>query len=453
MTFRAEMNTVCVMPDIACPETLAGPRPPFWRTAWPEIGATDPDSLRRRKSAVRVGHLAMIFLVFIADASTPIVFPSDYSPLVLVALLVAGILYVLWNIVGTRGLVTLVLWEGKDAPSLSLRQPRCGALLFFAVQMGMAAFIYCLSDHGRFPNLAWLILLPPVAYAVFILEWPGIVSISLLMLATVTLSIHRWHGWPFPGYAALAFSFALLFTVVFSMLAVQAEKARHAVQRLAAELSEANRRLREYAVQAEELSATRERNRIAREIHDSLGHYLTVANVQLEAARALAPTDPAQALDAAGKAQAFIQEGLQDVRRSVASLRSLPLDNKSLTQALQELVNLTNAESPAADFSVAGIPRKLPPPAELSLYRAAQEGLTNARKHANAKHLHVRMNYQAERSVSLSVQDDGNGATLGPDQSGFGLRGLRERAQLLGGSLEIQTAPNAGFLLRFEVPA
>lgn len=441
------------MPDTSPQDTALNRAQPFWRTAWPEIGPADSDSRRRRKLAVRVGHFAMVLLVFAATASMPLVFPSDYPAPTLAAFLAADVLYVWWNIMGTRGLVTLVLWDGNEAPPLALRRPKCGVPFFFMVQMGLATFIYCLADHGRFPNLTWLVLLPPVAYAVFILEWRGIATISLLMLLTVALSIHRRNGWAIAGYAALAFSFAVLFTIVFSMLAVQAEKARNEVQRLAAELREANRRLREYAVQAEELSATRERNRIAREIHDSLGHFLTVANVQIEAARALAPTDPGRAREATGKAQAFIQEGLQDIRRSVAALRSSPLDQKSLIQALPELLGATGADSLAAELVVLGTVRSLPSPVELSLYRAAQEGLTNARKHSNAKHAWVTLDFQNEHSVTLSVQDDGIGAASGPDQSGFGLRGLRERAQLLGGSLNTRTAANTGFLLKFEVPA
>jgi len=395
----------------------------------------------------------MIFLVWVATGSTPLVFPADYPVWALVGLLVAGLVYPVWNILGSRGLVVLVLAEGSTAPSPALRRPQGGPLPFFILQMGLASFIYCLSDHGRSPNLAWLILLPPIAYAVFLLEWPGIATVSSLMLGTVALSMHRWHGWTATGYAALAFSFAVLFTIVFSILAVQSEKARNEVQRLATELSEANRRLREDAIQAEELSATRERNRIAREIHDSLGHFLTVANMQLEAARALETTDPVQARGAVGKAQAFIQEGLADIRRSVAALRSGPLDNKPLAAAVQELVNLANAESPEADFAVLGTPRKLAPPVELSLYRAVQEGLTNARKHAHAQHLHVRLDFENPQAVTLLVEDDGVGLAAGQVRVGFGLRGLRERAQLLGGRLEVQTAPSAGFRLRFEVPA
>lgn len=440
------------MPDTHGQEKPAPVKLPFWRTAWPDIAGGDSGSLRRRKFAVRAGHLAMAVLVFAAAVSTPLAAPTDYSLPQMAGLVAGCLLYIGWNILGTAGVVTLVLGGTDDTPSFSIRQPKMGILPFFLFQIGLATAIYCLADHGRVPNLIWLVLLPPVAYAVFILEWRGIATISVLMLAVLVLGFRRWHDWSFAVYGGLAFSFAVLFTIVFTMLAVQSEKARNEVQRLATELREANRRLREYAVQAEELSATRERNRIAREIHDSLGHFLTVANVQLEAARALAPLDAARALEAAGKAQSFIQEGLQDVRRSVAALRSSPLDNKSLAQALQELVDHTGTEPPAANLTIQGTPRLLPSPVELSLYRAAQEGLTNARKHAQAKQVRVRLEFTSQ-TVAMAVADDGAGATTTADGGGFGLRGLRERAHLLGGTLKIDTAPGAGFRLQFEVPA
>ena len=441
------------MTDTSHVETTVEREQPFWRTAWPEIGATDPESLRRRKLAVRAGHVAMIFMVFVAAGGAPIAMPADYTSWQIAGLAVAGALYVWWNVIGMKGVVALVLWERAEPPSIELRQPDCGAFVFFFIQLGLAGFIYLVSDRGRVPNLAWLALLPPVAFSVFILEWRAIATVSALMFLVLVLSFHRWHGWHYAGYAGLAFSFAVFFTIVFSMLAVQSERARNEVQRLAAELRVANCRLREYAVQAEELSATRERNRIAREIHDSLGHFLTVTNVQLEAARALWPTDPVRAQEAVQKAQAFTQEGLQDIRRSVASLRNSPLDSRPLAQALQDLVSAGGPDKPAAKFAVLGKPRNLSSPVELSLYRAAQEGLTNARKHANAERVEMVLDFQAAQTISLRVHDDGIGTADHARSGGFGLRGLRERAQLLGGTLEIETAPNAGFTLKFQVPA
>jgi len=87
------------------------------------------------------------------------------------------------------------------------------------------------------------------------------------------------------------------------------------------------------------------------------------------------------------------------------------------------------------------------------LYRAAQEALTNAQKHSSAEHVRVALDFRVEKIVALCVRDDGVGAADHAGRGGFGLRGLRERAQLLGGTVAIETAANAGFRLKFEVPA
>lgn len=273
------------------------------------------------------------------------------------------------------------------------------------------------------------------------------------MVVFLAVSAFRWQGWTYPVAAGtVAFSFAVLFTLVFSLLAVHSERSRNDVQRLANALEAANQRLREYAVQAEELAVTRERNRIAREIHDSLGHYLTVVNMQLEAARTLEASNPVGARAAIAKAQAFTLEGLQDIRRSLTSLRASPLDNKPLPQVLQDLA-VTNSEAGLpAEFELQGTPRRLVSLAELALYRAAQEGLTNACKHAQASRVRLILNFQATGKTSVIVQDNGLGATLQKTTSGFGLLGLRERAQLLGGTVQVESNPKAGFTLKFEVP-
>jgi signal transduction histidine kinase len=207
--------------------------------------------------------------------------------------------------------------------------------------------------------------------------------------------------------------------------------------------------LREYAAQAEDVATVKERNRLAREIHDSLGHYLTVINVQIGAARTVMENDPARAIDALGKAQALTQEGLIDVRRSVSALRSAP-ESGPLSKTVAGLLEEYRAGGIAATLVVNGAPRPLAPQAELTLYRAAQEGLTNARKHARATHLQVTLDYGNADKVRLVVEDDGSGSDdIG---GGYGLLGVRERAQLLGGAVSIRTMPGQGFALEVEVP-
>lgn len=420
--------------------------------AWPAITPNDSDSLRRRKFAVRAGHLAMIIMIMVTVGSAMAADPANFSAASLTLLGMASVSYILWNLVGTKGIVALVFWEKAAPPPVETRVPRCGALTYFTVQIALAGLVYLTADKGHIPNLIWLVLLPPVAYAVFLLEWRGFTVVSFLMIAFLAASAYRWQGMTYAIFGTVAFSFAVLFTLVFSLLAVHSERARSEVQRLATELEAANHQLREYAVQAEELAVTRERNRIARDIHDSLGHYLTVVNVQLEAARALESSNPVQARAAIAKAQAFTQEGLQDIRRSLASLRASPLDDKSLTDSLQELVSTSNGAGLSAEYELQGTPRPLASPAELSLYRAVQEGLTNARKHAQAGRVRVILNFQAVDKTSVIVQDNGLGAALEKASGGFGLLGLRERAHLLGGTVQVESRPNAGFTLKLEVP-
>ncbi|MGQ9599824.1 MAG: sensor histidine kinase [Anaerolineae bacterium] len=259
-------------------------------------------------------------------------------------------------------------------------------------------------------------------------------------------------------WAALEFAMALVFVPLFSEVVVREHQAR-------AELAEAHRRLSEYAVQVEDLATAQERNRLAREIHDSLGHHLTAIHVHLEAVHTLLDDQPAQGQDAtfaapsaalrAGlmtsldRAQALTREALAEVRRSVAALRASPLEGRSLPEALALVVDECRRAGIPTGLVVKGAPRPLPPPVKQALYRAAQEGLTNARKHARASQAEVTLDY-GDEGVRLTIQDNGVGAVA--TDGGFGLLGVRERAHLLGGRVELRTAPGEGFMLHVEVP-
>lgn len=426
----------------------------FLATVWPVTLPTDSEFQRRKKLAVRSGQLAMVVMVLAAVGATVAGQFHQLTSQQIAGLTVASLLYVGWSLRGMRDAVRLSLWERGAAPgSLESAGARWSSALYFAVQLGLAALMYYWGDQGRALPTLWLVLLPPVAHGVILLRWPGITLVSALSMAILLGSAVRWHGWDWVPIAALEFGFAVVFTLVFTLLAVSSEKARGEVQRLAGELTEANRKLREYAVQAEELAATRERNRLAREIHDTLGHYLTVVNVQIEAARALQERDLTRMRDALAKAQSLTQEGLREIRNSVAALRASPLDNKPLAEALRQVVDENRAAGLSVEMQVLGEPRSMSPQAELTLYRAGQEGLTNVRKHAQATTVRLALDYRDASRVCLGVSDNGAGAAnTGGATSGFGLLGLRERAHLLGGEVRVRTAPGAGFVLEVEVP-
>jgi signal transduction histidine kinase len=409
---------------------------------------TDAGQRERKQQAVRGGQLAMVILVLAAVAGALAADGERFEWWRTLALAGLGILYILWNLQGTRDVVRLVL-EEADTPQPAAATGEC--LRYFGVQFLLAGLIFHLGNLGHANTLLWLVLLPPVAHSIILLSRAGIMVVCLASIALLAANVVRWEGWAAVPYGTLAFSFAVLFTLVFTQLAVSAERARSQVQRLAEALARANAKLRAYAVQAEELSAIRERNRLAREIHDSLGHYLTVVNVQLEAARALWETDPARARTAVQQAQTLNLEGLQGIRRSVAALRASPLDGKTLGQALEQLAGETTGAGLRVDWRLLGTARPLSPAAELTFFRAAQEGLTNVRKHARTSGACLQLDFSAARSTRLTVRDEGGGAPADVG-GGFGLLGLRERALLLGGAATVQTAPGQGFTLQVEVP-
>lgn len=229
----------------------------------------------------------------------------------------------------------------------------------------------------------------------------------------------------------------------------QTELARRHNQYLVTALESAQHQLQTLAV-------AEERNRLAREIHDGLGHYLTATTMQLQRAKALlentaTATQASTALEALGKAETLLQEALVDVRRSVAALRTAPGYGQPLAAAIKQLVEQAQASAGLeAQFNGQGAPRALDSQAELTLYRAAQEGLTNVCKHARATRVAVVLCFEPG-NVRLSIDDNGQGQ--GATTSGYGLLGLRERVQLQDGTVAIDSQPGRGFRLVVEIPA
>ena len=425
-----------------------GPLPEAARDA---PAASGSDFHRRKVLAVRGVQLAMVTMVAVAIAGALVTGAHKLPALRLTALILVGVAYIIWSLYGSRDAVRFALWRhGVAPPPPWPPSGRLRPVLHLAVQFVLAETMTWLAGPASVLGMLWLVLLPPIGQSILFLRWPGIVAVSLLSMALHTFNVASWHGWGPVPLALPGFTVAVLFTLAFTQIAVSAEKARGEVERLADELGNANGKLREYALQAEELSATRERNRVAREIHDSVGHCLTVVHVQLEAARTTFERDPAQALDALGKAQKVAHAGLQDIRRSVAALRVSPLHNRPLTDAIGQLASESQAAGLITELAVLGQARALSPQVELTLYRAAQEGLTNCRKHSQATGARVILDFRQESAVRLAVIDEGAGAGDAPQ--GFGLLGLRERAQLLGGQVRVQTAPGQGFVLEVEVP-
>lgn len=205
-----------------------------------------------------------------------------------------------------------------------------------------------------------------------------------------------------------------------------------------------------------EVAALEERNRLAREIHDTLAQGLTGIVVQLEAAERLALKQPQRAAACLERAKQLARQSLEEARRSLWNLRPTPLEGHSLQEALRQAVaHFGEQDGLEARFVVRGRERRLPANDELHLYRIAQEALTNVRKHARARRVTVELIFD-EDALRLSIADDGiGGVELNGEarrNAGLGLAGMRERAKLLGGELRIESPPGAGTRITVLVP-
>ncbi|MGD8455010.1 MAG: sensor histidine kinase [Anaerolineales bacterium] len=248
----------------------------------------------------------------------------------------------------------------------------------------------------------------------------------------------------------LTYGGGFAFFAAVSMALVQQQKDRQRAEQLLADLEEAHRQLQAYAAQVEALAVAEERNRLAREIHDSLSHYLTAMTMQLQAAGKLIAEEPQRAAESIAKVEGMARESLAELRHSVAALRASPVDSAALEEAIGELVQNLRDGGIAATFAVKGEPRSVPIQTKTALYRAAQEGLTNVRKHANASAVEVKLAYEPDQ-VTLSITDNGIGQRS-QEGEGFGLLGLGERVNLLGGTLEAGDNLEGGFRLLVTVP-
>jgi signal transduction histidine kinase len=218
-------------------------------------------------------------------------------------------------------------------------------------------------------------------------------------------------------------------------------------------LEVANIRLTHYASTLEHLATSRERNRVARELHDTLAHTLSGLSVQLETVKAYWDVDQQAARSVLEKSLAAAHSGLEETRRALKALRASPLDDLGLALAIRNMAeeaagrsNLTLALSITDEIPT------LSPDVEQCIYRVAQEAVANVVKHADAKNLATKLAF-VEGKTTLTVSDDGVGFDTEKinGASHFGLAGMRERAELVGGELKITSKLGDGTTIQLTI--
>ncbi len=276
--------------------------------------------------------------------------------------------------------------------------------------------------------------------------WIAIMTISAVLV------LGYWQDWVALVLQVLGFGLGYSAFGFFAYARTLAEAERRKSQRLLAELQQAHQQLKEYAAHIEELAIAEERNRLARELHDTLGHRLTVAAVQLEGAQRLISSDPERAAHMVGTVRQQVGEGLAELRRSVAMLRSPLESDLPLAVSLARLAKgFEEATGLPVHLEVEAETKDLPGPQRMAIYRAAQEGLTNVQRHAQARQVWLHLGV-VDGKADLVVADDGVGLAGQMPGDRFGLRGLRERAHQLGGELRLSDRKGGGTQVCLSLP-
>ena len=278
--------------------------------------------------------------------------------------------------------------------------------------------------------------------------------IWLCLFASITVAVYWYSGErmdnTFAFNATVAFGGFFFFGMLGSAL-VRLRQNGEEIRRLLANLSHANSQLQEYAKEIESLASAAERDRLAKELHDTLGHRLTVSIAQLDGASLLVEQDWRRANQMLKSARSQLNAGLNELRHTLSALNNAVFNSDSLLDSLHKIVN---------EFAIGtGIvhhiqmPDKLPHLSDaqcLTLYRTVQEALTNTQKHADARNIWIVLDTRGD-GLTLSVRNDGR--NFDPSHSsGYGIQGMKERAAQLGGAVHVTRPAEGGALVTFRLP-
>jgi signal transduction histidine kinase len=356
-----------------------------------------------------------------------------------------------WSVLGR---VTAIVIFGLMG--LWLPQQNLAAKLLYTA-LGFGVILFAVLEDGLSNRSIFLLCLVLVIRSCLLFKRFGqlvVLVLSLLIYATPLLikPVGAGRGpvldWRFSNI--LLFSLTLVFALLLINALIAERQSREQLEIVHQELALTHTQLRQYALRIEDQATLQERNRIAREIHDGLGHTLAAQTIQLNNALLFWQSDSDQAVTFLKQAKQLGSEALLEVRKSVSVLRSNPIQGQRLEVALEKLL---------ADFhQTTGIEVKsniqpfgsLPLELNVALFRIVQESLTNIAKHAQATIVTVTL--QRADQLYLRIDDNGRGFHPTQNTTGFGLQGMRERAAALGGNFTIESQPGAGCHVAVSFP-
>jgi len=401
----------------------------IYNEAMPDKPKTNPSSKVERDPRFFMWFMTLVFTViyFVTLANAPTLKQPGrlipFTALLVVHLALHWLLEeiikrpsrAIWYII-VQGVMALVIsWMSNNTAM---------TFVLFMTLIGEAVGLFNLTRQGLLAGTYYLILL-----SVNLLQISGSGSLGIL-LGTIPM---------------------VIFVVIYVTLYMRQMNARENAQALAAELESANRQLSEYAAQVEDLTIANERQRMARELHDTLSQGLAGLILQLEAADAhLANNRNDKAQSIIGNAMTQARVTLTDARRAIDDLRQSSLED--LDSALHlEISRFKDSTGIPILFHSDQTP-PLPAPVTETLIRAVAESLTNIATHAKAHNVTVDVRMK-DKSLSVTIQDDGQGFDASSIPSGhYGILGIKERVRLVNGSVEIQSESGKGTTIRIDIP-
>lgn len=297
-------------------------------------------------------------------------------------------------------------------------------ILFLGILLCLVSWQYSMRQVVLFSVFVTVMNILLLSQALGFLEW---ISSSLIILLLIQLILY-----------------VIIGLIVVRVMQTQREQWR--------QLAEANARLAQHALTVEQLTISRERNRLARELHDVLAHTLSGVAVELEGLRATMRRDPEQATALLDHSLRAIREGLTETRRSLQELRAKPLEDLGLALAIRTLAeSYAHRSDFRLELDIDHDLGNLSAEVEQSVYRIAQEALANVADHAQAQNVHVKLK-RHNNQTQLIIRDDGCGFDLGSSdhQNHFGLLGMRERAEMIGGKLSVESQVEKGTQVSFR---
>ena len=360
-----------------------------------------------------------------------------------------------WSLLLRVGAIALFGAIGLRLPTVRLGRK----VLFTALEFGL--ILLPIVHEGLSSRSSFLLFLVLLMRSCLIFRQPGQVTVlglallsysSLLLLKPILPEKVIATVWEWRFSNVLLFGLTLVFALLLINALIAERQSREQLEIAHDKLAITHEQLRHYALRIEDQATLQERNRIAREIHDGLGHTLAAQTIQLNNALLFWKSEDEKALEFLKQAKQLGSEALLEIRKSVSVLRSNPLQGLSLESAIDKLLQDFQRMTAIEVSNSIRLPVLLSQELNTTLYRIVQESLTNIHKHAEATMVTVGLQQHAGQ-IYLSIADNGKGFDPAQNTTGFGLQGMRERVAAAGGQFAIYSASDNGCRISVSLPS